>query len=540
MSAKTLSVLLAAVLLALAAAGLGAAETVSGEPADPEIVLPPVILEIEDLSVERVEAKLPPEEDLLPPAREVPLVDVGDIVVADPSLPGAGTAAGGAPSGARDRFLATEVEIAAGSSSHVVGHIALKTLGGQPGFSLDFSHESLDGSAADPAAPGFSTRTDGLAGILTLAGETVEANLSGSFSEAGDGLDGNLVPYLLRLGRSLAGTASVSGRPAQWLTLGAGLEAGADSFSLAGSALPGESEYRIAPSLSLEARFKAVRFGLSARYLFRSSTPAGGSQLHRFNAGVTFEADLAASLALNGAVGWFGSSAGANLVPFELRLTGTPVSFLTVSAGGGFRVTPLDMHDALTLHPLVRPGAPRDDSGWFADASLRLTFTKDFSASARALFDAPAAALDADPARDPATGLLALAQRQGNRLASDIAMRWGITQEISVSASLAHEWTQLLVLVPIDRLLVELAALEPAGRWGGNLSADFGIPQPAAGSTQLPVVSASGFFAVSDIVTLHLGAADLLGFLLPGGARLGFGGYEQPGFRVTGSVRMSF
>ena len=71
MNTKTLSAVIA-VLLALAALPLAAAETVPGEPGEPEIVLPPVILEIEDLSVERVEAKLPPEEDLLPPARDVP------------------------------------------------------------------------------------------------------------------------------------------------------------------------------------------------------------------------------------------------------------------------------------------------------------------------------------------------------------------------------------------------------------------------------------------------------------------------------------
>jgi hypothetical protein len=540
-SAKTLSALLASALLALGAAGLRAAETVPGEPGEPEIVLPPIILEIEDLSVERVEAKLPPEEDLLPPARDVPLVDVGALVIADPSVPTTAAAAAGTSAGPRDRFLATDVRLGAGTMNHVVGSVAMKTLGGQPRFSLNFSHETMDGTWVDPLKPGFGRRTDQLAGALTFAPAAVEAGLTGSFSEDDSGLQGLSTggQFPSRLVRSIGGAASISAKPAEWLRLAAGLDAAADTLRLEGLVLPPESEYRISPSLSAEASFKAVRIGLDARYGFRSSTPAGGSQFQRLTAGLSLEADLAAALLLNGSVGWYGSSAGASLVPFELRLTGTPLAFLTLSAGGGYRVIPLDMRDVLALSPLVLPGVPADDSGWFADASLRLTFTRDLTASAKAAFSTSSAALDANTTPDTGTGLYPLAERQGDRLTTEFGMRWGITQEVSVSGSLAHEWLPLTVLVPADRLLVELAAVQAAGRWGGNLSVDFTVPQPAAGiPLQLPLVRVSGFFAVSDIVTLELGAADLL--LLAGGVRTGFGGYEEPGFHVTASVRMSF
>ena len=549
MSAKTLAremrlrrrVVLVAALLAAGRAALGAAGSVPGEPGEPEIVLPPVILEVEDLSVERVEAKLPPEEELLPPAREVPLVEVGDFVIADPSVP-AGAVSGSTVAGSRDRFLTTEVELGAGSLNHVLGSVELKTLGGVPRFSLSFGHQTMDGSAVDALAPGFGRRTDDLSGTLTFASQTLEATLAGSFSEDGTGLQG-LSPgqFLNRLNRSLGGRASFSARPVESLTLGAGFDAAMDSLRLEGtSVVRQESQYTLVPSLSLAAQFTAVRIGLDARYGYRSSTPEGGSQVHNFDAGLSLEWQLTAALLLAGSVGWYGSSAGASLVPFEVRLSVTPASFVALSAGGGYRVTPLAMRDVLALHPLVLPDVPEDDSGWFADGALRLTFTKDVSASARAAFSTASAALDADASPDPVTGLYPLAQREGSRLTTDLGMRWGITSEVSVSASLAHEWLALTHLVPADRLLVELAALQSAGRWGGNLSVDVSVPQPAAGSTQLPVVTASGFFAVSDIVTLQLGAADLLGFLLPGGARLGFGGYEQPGFRVTASVRMSF
>jgi hypothetical protein len=541
MSTTLRSLVFAAALAVLAASVLPAAETGIAEPADPEIVLPPIVLEIEDLSVERVEAKLPPEEELLPPAREAPLVDVGDLVIADPSVPTSPGAAGSSTTGTRDRFVAAEVSLGAGTLNHVVGSVALKTLGGVPRFAVDFAHEALDGRGANPLATGYGRRTDELSGSLSLTAGAFDLGLSGSFEEAEHGFQDQSLLFLNRLSRSLDAEATASARAGEWLTIAAVLAAGSDSITLEGSgALRQESEYRLAPSLTLDARFKKVRFGLSARYTLRSSTSGGASELHRFATVLAFGADLTSSLLLDGSVGWFGSSAGANLVPFEIRLTGTPLPFLTLALGGGFRATPQDMGDVLALHPFVDPALPADDSAWFADGSLRLTFTKDLSASVRAEVSSSSALLDAGPASDAATGLFPLEQRRGTRVSTDVGMRWGITQEISLSASLAHEWLPIAILVPGDRLLVELAGLQAAGRWGGNLSVDFTVPQPQAGGLQLPVVSASGFLAVSDVVTLQLGAADVLAPLLPGAIRIDIGAYSAPGFRLTGSVRMSF
>jgi hypothetical protein len=545
--------ILAAVLLAARPVPLSAAGTVPGQaggpgdPGEPEIVLPPVVLEIEDLSVERVEAKLPPEEDLLPPPRDVLLVDLGEIVIADPSVPTGADGSAGTAAGSRDRLLAADVRLGAGSANHLTGSIALKTLGSQPRFSLDFTHETMDGSTVNPLATGYGRRSDVLSGALVFAPGSFELGLTGSFNEDEAGLQ-NLTAggvYATRLARALGGRASISAKPVEQLTLSAALDASVDTLRLDVPGLSPESEYRIAPSLSARASFAAVRLGVDARYAYRSSTPAGGSRLHRVFAGLWFEADLPASLILNGSVGWFGSGSSgaalaASLVPFEVRLTGTPAPFVALSAGGGYRVTQLDMRDAALLSPLLLPAVPVDDSGWFADGSLRLTFTRDLSASARAAFSTAVAAPDAGLTPGP-NGLYPLVLRQGNRFTTDLGMRWGITQGISLSASYAREWLALAVLVPSDRLLVELAGLQEAGKWGGNLSVDWTVPQPASGvAVQLPVVGASGFFAMSEIVTLHLGASDLLAPLLAGGTRTGFGGWTEPGLRVTASVRMSF
>jgi hypothetical protein len=199
------------------------------------------------------------------------------------------------------------------------------------------------------------------------------------------------------------------------------------------------------------------------------------------------------------------------------------------------------MRDSLALSPLVLPGVPADDGGWFADGSLRLTFSRDVSASVRTAFQDSTAVPDAGTTADPVSGLYPLVARQGGRLATDLGMRWAITPAVSVSGGYTHEWLSLAVLVPTDRLTVELAGLEEEGKWGGNLSVDWTVPNPGSGITvQLPLVRASGFLAVSDVVTLQLAGSDLLAPLNAGGARAGFGGWTEPGLRVTASVRMSF
>ena len=54
------------------------------EPIDPDIVLPSVILEIEDLSIEVIDAVLPEEDELLPPEREVPLPEQDVMEIKEP------------------------------------------------------------------------------------------------------------------------------------------------------------------------------------------------------------------------------------------------------------------------------------------------------------------------------------------------------------------------------------------------------------------------------------------------------------------------
>jgi hypothetical protein len=151
------------------------------EPGEPEILLPKTVLEIEDLSVEKVEAKLPPEEELLPPERKLPVLSVGEMVIGEPAMPlapGVLTEAAQAP---RDRFLSTEILLGAGMQNRILGTISLKTMGGDPRFSILFNHETVDGFSGHDPGQAFNLRDDTLSGTLKVRLGGVDSDFSGAF-----------------------------------------------------------------------------------------------------------------------------------------------------------------------------------------------------------------------------------------------------------------------------------------------------------------------------------------------------------------------
>ena len=58
-------------------------------PGGPDIVMPQVILQVQDVSVENVDAQLPPEEEMLPPVRTIPALSEGEMAVGEPAIPAA-------------------------------------------------------------------------------------------------------------------------------------------------------------------------------------------------------------------------------------------------------------------------------------------------------------------------------------------------------------------------------------------------------------------------------------------------------------------
>ncbi len=534
-----LAALLAAAAVPLAAqSSTAAAQSTapSVAPGEPEIVMPQVVLQIEDLSVEKVVAQLPAEAELLPPERPVPILSEGDLVIGDPSIPAADVGTEAPVIAQGSRTLSSDITLGAGMQNRIIASMAVKTLGADPRFALSFNHETLDGFAGHVPGSGFSLRNDLLDGSLKFGLGPVDTSVAGTFNESENGLQQEPLPFVARLARSLSGTADFSVAPRDWLTLGAGVDGSYDSLTLEGSSPLQSGEFLVTPRLSAQARAGVLTFGLQSAYTFRGDT---GSGLQRFTVTGSFTADLPDTFLLSGNVGWFWNddTVGLSLVPFSVNVTGTPWQFITFSLAFGYAVQQYNLHDILPADSFTYyPGGLKDDYGWFGSGSVQFTFTRDLSATFAAAYRQSAELPTGVPAADPTTGLFVVTQAPAQELSSDVGFRWGISAAFSVSAGWHHEYMALPFFTPIDSLRAEIIGLDPAGRFGANLSVLFAPPFAAA--PQQPVLRLSGFWKASDAVKLQLDADDLLGPLM-GTPRWDIGPYAAPGFRVTGSLGMS-
>ncbi len=550
--ASAIALLFVAVSLSAQAAGTAQSAKPANPqagPGEPEMVMPQMILQIEDLSVEKVEAQLPPEEELLPPERSIPVLNEGDLAVGEPQIPVASVDAEGNAAMGGDRFLSSEVELGAGMLNQIVGSIALKTLGQDPRFSLQFHHETLDGFAWKPAGSGFSLRNDSLDGGLKFRIGSVDTDIAGSFLEKETGLQGQS-PFVAALSRRLDATAAFTGSPLDWLTLNAGFAGGYNTLTLESTSTQptGVTGLLLSPSLSAEAHSGGVKLGIDTSYTYREEGTAGiADSLHRYTANASFGVTLAAPYTFTAVGGWFWNSAGLSLFPFSLSATGTPLQFFTVTLEGGYKVVPYDLHDIIASSAYAFPGALQDDRGWFADTSVQLNLTRDLALSAKLAFMRSDAMPVGSTSQDPTTGLFAVTQVPASQLSTDVGLNWGISQSFSISATWTHQYLARPFFAPSDLISAEILGLEPNGRFGGSLSiamkyfpSSSGLPPTAADVLQniVPVLRVSGFWKISDAVKLQIDGDDLLSPLIPSG-RADIAPYVTPGFRFSGSLGMS-
>jgi hypothetical protein len=502
--------------------------------------MPQVVLQVEDLSVEKVVAELPPEGAMLPPVRTVPTLSEGELAVGEPSIPAVAVQGEGAAPLPANRTFSSEAELGAGTPNAIFASIGITSLGPDPRLSLQFHHESMDGFGGHDPVSGFNTRDDSLNGGLRLHFSGVNTELAGGFKEDETGLQQlSMQGYSSALTRAVSGSASFSGSPADWLTVKIDTGGGFDSFALQGASPLSARELRIAPAASAQARWGVMKIGLETRYWYRNDSSLAGAQnqLHRAKVSTDLSFDFSSRLVAQASAGWFWNSAGLSLFPFSLALTGTPLDFFTLSLEGGYKIAPYDMHDILSSNPLALPASLADDRGWYGVTSAQLSFSHELSAKFQLTYmrhDAmPVAVMTLDP-----TGLFPVQQSSGVTLSTNAGVRWGITQAFSFSAGWSHEFMDRLFFTPTDAITAGLLGLDPNGRFGGNISMSAG--PTADGTFQLPVLHVSGFWRIVEPVKLQIDGDDLLAPLL-GGPRWDIARttYITPGFRISGSLGIS-
>ena len=522
-------------------------------PSPPELVLPEVTVDVRDLSVENVQA-------MLPPAGPPPVVVKTDLIL--PPTPGLAVqtpartlAVGGTdPLGGAaspPRALATQATLGVGSQDRVVGDLNVTATGQNAQAGLSFSHDSADGISGQAPGSGFDTRSDSIGGTLSGRLGAFDGGFQGSYAEAENGLQNQSADYFYRLGRNLDGTATLRVQPLDWLSVDGSLSGLMDSLTLAGTT-PGPaqaSEYKGATHLGANGLWGIFSTGVFGDYSYRLAHQITGTsdQVQRFRTGVSLSLNFPGTFLVEGSVAWFLNSQGLSLLPFSIHATGAPFSALTLDGSFGYKVVPYDEGDILSISPYLIPVSLVDDRGWFGNASAQVALVEDFSLRVGFTFMSSAAMLTSDgfaadslyvPDGVP-YGQFLVNQVTANRLTGDAGVRWTITPGVTLNADWKRELMDRPSFVPVDEITAGATAMETTGAYGGQVAMTMltGLPP----SVQLPELDVGGFVRLSEPAQLHLDVYDVLWPLL-GGDRYGPSLYPfvEPGFRAVASLRLSF
>ncbi len=530
-----LLVLLAALLAAPAA---GAQAQDQAAPEEPDIVLPEVILRIEDFSVESLTGAAPGGEESLPPARELPLPAGESPQLAEPPAPPA-EGPEGRPE-APPRTLSAMAELGAGTSNHLFSQVALNSSGTAPRFSLRFLHETLDGLAGEPSGSGYNYRKEELEGALRLALGKASLNLDGSLHEQERGLQEQSAAAVSRLVRTGGLGAELAWPFAEAWTLTAAVDG-----SFAGELLTvqtgqasGLDELKASPRLSLEVRTPRFWLAVDGRYGYELYE---GQKAQRAGALARFGVEISKAARLEGSGGWHWSqySSPEHLFPFDLTLTLTPNSYLTVAASGGYRVEELDLRRLAEEDPWAAFPVPLlDDHGWFADFTAIFSLQRSFSLQAGLNLDWPRAAPWPDTVQDP-SGLYPLIQQEAARAAVQASLRWTPARDSYLAAGWRLEMAQYPDFTPGNQLWLEGGL--GSTRWGAHGSLRFmtGYLPTTPAYSQTPELSLGAFFQASTAVRLTAELEDLLSPLSQGGQRLDWAPFLAPGIRGTFKVQIN-
>ncbi len=537
-----LLVLLAALLAAPAAGAQDQAPKAQDQaaPEEPDIVLPEVILRIEDFSVESLTGAAPGGEESLPPARELPLPAAEAPQLAEPPAPPAEGQEG--PPKAPPRALSAMVELGAGTSNHLFSQVALSSIGTAPRFSLRFLHETLDGLAGEPTGSGFDFRKEELEGALKLGLGKASLALQGSLHEQERGLQQQSLTAVSRLVRTggLGAELAWPFAPAWTLTLAADGSFAGELLTVQTGQASGLDELKASPRLSLEVRTDRFWIAVDGRYAYELYE---GQQAHRAAALARFGVEISKAARLEGSGGWHWSqfSSPEHLIPFDLTLTLTPNSYLSVVASGGYRVEELDLRQLAEDDPWAAFPVPLlDDHGWFADFTAIFSLQRSFSVQASLNLDWPRAApWPVTPVTRDASGLYIVGQQEAARAALDASLRWTPAKDSYLAGGWRLELAQYPVFTPGNQLWLE-AGLGSA-RWGAHGSLRFatGYVPTTPNFTQTPELSLGAFFQASPAVRLTAEFEDLLSWLSQGGQRLDWAPFLAPGIRGTFKVQIN-
>jgi len=518
-----------------------------------QIMLPDVVLKVPDIAVASIAPELPPAENLRVPDIGVPLPDQGPLHIPDQAfdvpLPGKGQSATARSGGSS---IYNTGSLGVGSMSHLAGAISVYKLGDSPRFRLEFSHEGLDGFAGKPAGTGYFTDDNSVGGWLSTGGSASGTESMASFQDHELGLQNNSDNYYSVGVRTFNGYTGLSWNPDPLLSFGVRVEGGIASrlFSLAAPATSNKSqtEYTISPSLTAGLNLQSISFQLRGSYGTRLTD--GLAAANNVNLGLFVDASLPAAFLIRGDVGTYWTLAGVPDTgvefPWSLEISKTFDTGSGFAVSGGYRIEPMSFSDLWSNFPLLQIGSAGQGtlihgSTWFG----KLGFTW---SAADLLFNMQGAleldyrknVLDITGYSRPETAYL-YRQTDMTSLVPTFAVVWSPTSFLSIRGGLQGKLLNRATQEPLLAANGSISLASPLNRFGGGLSAAFGLFE----SPVLPNMSANLFARISDGVELDLNVEDFLAPLLPNGRPIIGSSVNStfpfilPGFRITLSTHIS-
>ncbi|RPJ07911.1 MAG: hypothetical protein EHM28_05705 [Spirochaetaceae bacterium] len=484
------------------------------EPDDPDAMFPSIVLEIDDLSIEKIDVGIKDEVQLLPFEREAPLPDPAQIQVAEPQaaaiIPGALP-----PYTMGDKTFFTKVLFGAGLANSLMSEITFYRLGQQPVVKLFYSHDNSDGFAGHQVGLGYSTRQDLFEGSVKYQTPEFLFAASGGFSQTERGLQEQST-YFSVINQFSNGTVDLALKLGDLVTVSSATTFYSAGLQVTSGTHPAWTvtypplELSVSEKITGGLRWEVIQAALELSYSFRAIPGNSAYEMHRFNAKLDAGADIADWIRLDGEVGISTFTGTPYLVPFEVGVSGYAADWFSLRISGGYRVVPCNLQDLITEIPFADfPAELIDNHGWFGKAAIQFSFSNaillvlEGTLSHNQAFATPAVTPDL------ATGLFPVVYTQNITVfETDSRLRFPIFSWLSIDAVLRLTIPFSGSLSMPGEIGGVLAAEEPGGGYGMSVSTF--IKADASGTAGNPVLSAQAFFRAFDNITFFIEATDIL------------------------------
>jgi len=310
-------------------------------------------------------------------------------------------------------------------------------------------------------------------------------------------------------------------------------------MTLSGALPETSSEVFARPAVNLALTLQTVKLGLEGYYGLEQTNGQTASTLQNAGSTLTLTAKLPLSLSFDGSVGFAWDDAVGMHVPFSLELDGAYRDLLTYKLYGGYRIERPSYFDIWSSYHFLDQGAALMPSlNWYGGVSSQMRLGPTFALDAGVGYT-QASATVIPSSFVQSEQLFSFLQLPTETLGPSVSLSWNPPGPFSLNLGWKGAFINPGAFAPVSTFTLDAELNAPSGKFGGSLSGSSNIySDPSLLSEELPNLTLSGFFRVSDGVLFRLDVNDILSPLLPGGRKL-WDTYTQPGFHIVLRTQIS-